>query len=256
MGPEHFFDQSHHHWYHWSIKIHPTPFLCSSRNTPKLKYPKYFNMGNTITSCIDDDASQAMHLTASQEMTLNSTSPSDQWIPQWQNHLARLQRSLEKMLMDDQESSVENARIFHALLQLYAHKDVINTLKAFATTESGRKSLTFYIPQLTTFLIHGGFEQGKAEQGQQGTRRIPRDEGQMSDTATCTCALVRSYRRPPPLPPPAADKLRQLILHVCARDARFAHRMVWFLLAFCKFDENDESQKALMDAIGANGGIR
>lgn len=118
-------------------------------------------MGQAIT-CIEDDASLPLHPGPSPtSMSPNPTAAADQWVPQWQNHLARLQRSFERALLVDSSSATSSAHIFHALLQLYAHKDVIRRLGELAETEGGQKALTFYIPQLTTFLVHGGFEEGE-----------------------------------------------------------------------------------------------
>jgi hypothetical protein len=51
------------------------------------------------------------------------------------------------------------------------------------------------------------------------------------------------------------DKLQQFFLFACARDPRFAHRLLWYLVAFCSYEEENESDRALMEAVVTNGGV-
>ncbi|OQS01304.1 phosphatidylinositol kinase (PIK-J) [Achlya hypogyna] len=48
------------------------------------------------------------------------------------------------------------ANIFHVLLQLYAHKHVVEQL--YTCYEDDAQKVEFYIPQLCTFLLHGQYE--------------------------------------------------------------------------------------------------
>ena len=165
-------------------------------------------MGNQLASCVEDGAVGARgngHAGMSPEGGKHQ-----EWKPTWQAHLARLQRSVAKLVAEGSERT-NNAKVFHALLQLYAHKDIISALYALCETENGLRNMTFYVPQLATFFMKGGFEH--------------------------------------------SDKLQQLFLHISARDPRFAHRLTWFLLAFCTYEESNPSQRSLMEAIEVNGGI-
>ncbi|GMH84929.1 hypothetical protein TrVE_jg10193 [Triparma verrucosa] len=166
-------------------------------------------MGNQIQTCIADGALNPHDPSAHMEMKAGSGGKSE-WKKDWQEHLVRLQKSVRELVAEGHEDS-DNAKIFHALMQLYAHKDIISDLHSLCETDNGLRAMTFYVPQLATFFMKGGFEH--------------------------------------------SDKLQQLFLFISARDPRFAHRLMWFLLAFCSYDEANPSEQSLMLAIEANGGI-
>ncbi|GMH68925.1 hypothetical protein TL16_g05040 [Triparma laevis f. inornata] len=167
-------------------------------------------MGNQIQSCIADGALSPHDPNSHMEMKAGNGGKSE-WKRDWQEHLVRLQKSVRELVAEGHDNVSDNAKIFHALMQLYAHKDIISDLYTLCETDNGLRAMTFYVPQLATFLMKGGFEH--------------------------------------------SEKLQQLFLHISARDPRFAHRLMWFLLAFCSYDEANPHEQSLMLAIEANGGV-